>query len=71
MPKKTAQATIGHQLKRTPAITFDDLAYELRELRDCLTSDTYPRDADLTAARFLADSLLAKLKQTPHVGLLM
>ncbi len=53
-------------LKRAPAITFDDLAYELRQLRECLSSDTYPEASDLAAARFIADSVLSKLKQTPH-----
>lgn len=64
MPSNTRTAkTI---LKRQPAITFDDLAFELRSLRDCLNSDTYPTDTDLMAARFIAESLLVKMKQTPH-----
>jgi hypothetical protein len=45
---------------------MDDLAYELRELQDCLGRDVYPNDADLTAARFIAGGLLEKLKLSPH-----
>jgi hypothetical protein len=58
--------TIKTILKRKPAITMDDLAYELRELQDCLGRDVYPNDADLTAARFIAGGLLEKLKLSPH-----
>lgn len=53
-------------IKRNPAITFDDLAYELRELHDCLTCETYPDATDIAAARFIASGLLQKLKLTPH-----
>lgn len=53
-------------LKRAPVITMDDLAYELRELQDCLSRDTYPNDTDLHAARLLAAGLVLKLKQSPH-----
>ena len=63
MPNNRTARTI---LKRQPAITFDDLAFELRTLRECLSSDTYPTDTDLMAARFIAESLMGKLKQTPH-----
>lgn len=53
-------------LRGPAAITFDDLAYELRQLDDCLASGTPP---DLDAARFISASVLRKLRLTPHAAI--
>ncbi len=64
--KPPTHHAIAAALHGPAAITFDDLAYELRQLDDCLASGTAP---DLNAARFISASVLRKLRLTPHAAL--
>jgi len=64
--RQTTRIQMARIQHTPPAITFADLAYELRQLNDCLAAGT---ELDIQAARFISHSVLAKLLQTPHAAL--